>query len=155
VTEKDLFRGPLVSNLRLLSRYGNAGTDAALLQCLAQAVPVDGVSPADLGQRTLNNPSNPVFRMHVFHLLAIGRLSFDPRLRPLDDRTILFPQGVIAWDPFDSVWAPNGCSTGGPSVWSASSQPIGSCSGSRWTTVRSRWWRARMPVPWVNPGFRS
>jgi hypothetical protein len=65
-------------------------------------------------------------RMHVFHLLAVGALSFDPRQEPISDQTLIYPGGVITWDPFDSVWAPNGCSTGGPGVWSANSPPTAS-----------------------------
>jgi hypothetical protein len=126
VTEKELFCGPLVSNVRLLSRYAHTGADPALLEDLIRAVPPAGVSLFDLGQRVGNDPLGPQFRTLVFHLLATGRLSFDPRLRSLDDQTLLFPQGVISWDPFDSVWAPSGSSMGGPSVWSACSRPIGS-----------------------------
>ena len=126
VTEKELFCGPLVSNLRLLGRYTNAGTDDPLSERLAEIVPASGISIIELAARARIDPQNPLFRMHAFHLLATGRLSFDPRLRPLDDQTLLFPQGVISWDPFDSVWAPSGSWTGGPSVWSACSQPIGS-----------------------------
>ncbi|MGA2619386.1 MAG: TnsA endonuclease N-terminal domain-containing protein [Thermoguttaceae bacterium] len=126
VTEKELFSGPLVSNLRLLGRYANAGTEESLSEQLAAIVPVAGISLVELALRADTDPSSPLVRMHVFHLLAVGRLSFDPRLRPMDNQTILFPQGAISWDPFDSVWAPSGSWTGGPSVWSASSQPIGS-----------------------------
>jgi len=126
VTEKELFSGPLVSNVRLLGRYVNVGTDEAFSEQLATLVPAAGIPLVELAARTSTAPASPLFRMHVFHLLAIGRLSFDPRLRPLDDQTLILPQGAISWDPFDSVWAPSGSWTGGPSVWSANSQPIGS-----------------------------
>jgi hypothetical protein len=126
VTEKELFSSPLVSNLRLLGRYANVGIDGALAERLIACVPTAGISLAELAARSGTDPASPLMRMHVFHLLAAERLSFDPRLRPLDDQTLLFPQGAISWDPFDSVWAPSGCWTGGPSVWSACSQPIGS-----------------------------
>ena len=33
--------------------------------------------------------------MHVFHLLAVGDLSFDPRLEPISDQTLIYPGGVI------------------------------------------------------------
>jgi hypothetical protein len=59
-------------------------------------------------------------RVHVFHLIANGRLCLDPTQRTIDDQTLLYPEGVITWDPFASVWAPSGCSTGGPGAWSAS-----------------------------------
>jgi hypothetical protein len=126
VTEKELFSSPLVSNHRLLSRYASIGQDEILSERLIRTVPAQGVSLAELAVVVDHEPSSPELRVHVFHLLAVGRLSFDPRLRPFDDQTLLYPQGVISWDPFDSVWAPSGSWTGGPSVWSASSPPIGS-----------------------------
>ena len=126
VTEKELFSGPLVSNLRLLGRYANVGADEAFCEQLVEFVPAAGISLARLAARAGADPSDPLVRTHVFHLLAIGRLSFDPRSRSLDNETLLFPQGANSWDPFDSVWAPSGSWTGGPSVWSANSQPIGS-----------------------------
>jgi hypothetical protein len=126
VTEKELFSSPLVSNQRLLGRYASIGTDEALSERVASVVPTQGISLAELAALVGTEPSSPQLRVHVFHLLAIGRLTFDPRLRPFDDQTLLYPQGAISWDPFDSVWAPSGSWTGGPSVWSASSQPIGS-----------------------------
>ena len=59
-------------------------------------------------------------RMHVFHLLAKGRLSFEPYKRPLDDQTLIFPGGHTSWDLFDSLWAPSGSSMGEPGGSSAS-----------------------------------
>ena len=82
-------------------------------------VPSDGIEISEL--LSGGDPAQRAYlRMHVFHLLAKGRLSFDPYQRPLDDQTLIFPGGVISWDPFDSLWAPSGSSTGGPGGSSAS-----------------------------------
>ena len=34
-------------------------------------------------------------RMHVFHLVAVDDLSFDPRQEPISDQTLVYPGGVI------------------------------------------------------------
>jgi hypothetical protein len=122
VTEKELLQGPLLSNVQLVGRYRQATTDPVLLQTIQRSVCEHGVPLADLCRQADQSDSTRA-RMHVFHLLAVGDLSFDPRQEPLSDQTLIYPGGVITWDPFDSVWAPNGCSTGGPGVWSANSPP--------------------------------
>jgi hypothetical protein len=116
LTEKQLLAGPLVRNLRLLTRYRLVGTDEGLLTALETSVPCQGATLAALSDRRDVRMTTTEIRLYIFHLLAVGRLSFDPRSRPLDDETRIFPGGVVTWNPFDSVWAPNGCSTGGPSV---------------------------------------
>lgn len=113
VTEKELFHGPLLDNVRLLNRYRQGRFDLTLLEQLLLQIPSGGIglsgllSGDDLAHRAYRS-------MHLLHLLAGARLSFNPCERPFDDQTIVFPGGVISWDPFDSVWAPSGCSTGGP-----------------------------------------
>ncbi len=112
VTEKELLGGGLLSNLRLLNRYRQACLDREVLDDLEARVPAAGIKLATLlSAPDFEDADN--LRVPVFHLLATGRLSFDPRARPLDNQTIIFPGGVISWDPFDSVWALSGCSTGG------------------------------------------
>ena len=125
VTEKELLQGPLLSNVQLVGRYRQATTDPVLLQTIQRSVCEHGVPLADLCRQADQSDSTRA-RMHVFHLLAVGDLSFDPRQEPISDQTLIYPGGVITWDPFDSVWAPNGCSTGGPGVWSANSPPTAS-----------------------------
>ena len=115
-TENELLAGPLVRNLRLLTRYRSVQTDAQILTSLESRVCYEGATLADLSDSHDVRMAAAAVRLHIFHLLAVGRLSFDPRAHPLDDDTMIFPGGVITWNPFDSVWAPNGCSTGGPSV---------------------------------------
>jgi len=119
VTEKDLFQGPLLDNVRMVNRYRQGRMDVNLLERLALQVLPAGIELSGLlSGRDLNNGG--YLRMHVLHLLAAGRLSFDPCTRSLDDQTLIYPGGTILWDPFDSLWAPSGCSTDGPTGSSAS-----------------------------------
>lgn len=119
VTEKELFRGPLLDNVRLLNRYRQGRTEPNVLEQLVLQVPSAGMGLSKL--LSGGDPEQRAYlKMHVFHLLANGRLSFDPFPRPLDDQTLVFPGGVILWDPFDSPWAPSGSSRGGPGGSSAS-----------------------------------
>jgi len=119
VTERRLFQGPLLDNVRLLNRYRRGCVDQRLLEQLVLQVPAGGIElgrllgsdgPAQLGP----------LRMHVFHLLATGQLSFNPCQQPLDESILIFPGGATSWDPFESVWAPSGSVTGAPTGSSAS-----------------------------------
>ena len=122
VTEKELFHGDLLSNLRLLNRYRHACVDSDAVDRLEARVPAAGIEIAALLSSA--KPEDTVIqRVYVFHLLATGRLSFDPGTGPFNDQTILFPGGAISWDPFNSLWAPSGSSTGGSGGSSASSPP--------------------------------
>ena len=125
VTEKQLEPSPLLANTRLIGRYRQAHTDEGLLAELTSHVAKQGIPLGELCQFRTDVDSMLV-RVHVLHLLASGQLSFDPLSKPLDNQTLIYPKGVITWDPFDSVWAPSGCWTSGPGVWSANSPPIGS-----------------------------
>jgi hypothetical protein len=108
VTETELHDGPLLANVRLVGRYRQTQTDSALLQDLELLVCELGTSLVDLS-RSVPQPDLAQVRMHIFHLLATGRLTFDPRKDTIGDQTLIYPKGVITWDPFDSVWAPSGC----------------------------------------------
>jgi len=119
VTEKELFQGPLLDNVRMVNRYRQGRMDVNLLEQLMLQVPPVGIELCRLLSGSDPNSSG-CLRMHVLHLLAAGRLSFDPYRRPLDDQTLIYPGGTILWDPFDSLWAPSGCSTDGPGGSSAS-----------------------------------
>ena len=108
VTETELQHGPLLANVRLVSRYRQTQADSALLQILEQSACKYGTPLATLCRSAQEIDSSYV-RMHVFHLLATERLAFDPRKEAIGDQTLIYPKGVITWDPFDSVWAPSGC----------------------------------------------
>jgi hypothetical protein len=119
VTEKQLFQGPLLDNVRLLNRYRQGHMDPGVLDQLVLQAPSGGIGISGLLSGAA--PAQHAYlRMHVFHLLAKDRLSFDPYQRPLDDQTLIFPGGHTSWDPFDSLWAPSGSSMGGPGGSSAS-----------------------------------
>ena len=119
LTECELRAGPLVRNLRLLARYRVLDVNADLLRLVIQNVPQVGISIGQLVQQVNAKPT--ALRAHLFHALADGRLSLDPTQKPLTNETFVFPAGEIKWDPFESLWAPNICSTDEPIVWSASS----------------------------------
>ena len=112
VTEKELFEGSLLANVRLINRYRQANLNEDDLNRLVHQVPPEGIELSAL-LHGFNPNCHGEARMHVFNLLARGRLSFDPCSEPLDDRTPIFPEGVISWDPFNSPWAPSGSSRGG------------------------------------------
>lgn len=113
LTERELFRAPLLANLRLLGRYRHLSVDAVLVDVLEAAVAGKPRSFADLVQPDgVGTPCDR--RAAVLHLLAIGRLAWDPRVAVLNDLTLVSSGGSLAWDPFDSVWAPSGCATDGP-----------------------------------------
>lgn len=124
VTEEQLFQNPLLNNVRFLNRYRQGRLDADLLGRLVLQVPDCGI---ELSALLCGKDSDHFgcLRMHIFHLLSVGRLSFDPRTRPLDDHTTLFPGGKVSWDPFESLWAPCGSSTGGYGESSANSPMTG------------------------------
>jgi hypothetical protein len=125
VTEKQLFVGHLLSNLRLLNRYRLVCLDTDRLEQLESQVPATGLELSGLLASTDSKGAGNL-RVHLLHLLATGRLTFDPRTRALDDQTTIFPGGTISWDPFDSLWAPSGSSTGGSGGSSANSTPSAS-----------------------------
>jgi hypothetical protein len=108
VTERDLQDGPLLRNVQLINRYRQTQTDPSLLETLERSVCDHGAPLADLCRSEQQHDLSYV-RMHVFHLLANGELAFDPRMKAIGDQTLIYPKGVITWDPFDSVWAPSGC----------------------------------------------
>lgn len=108
VTEKELGGGPLLENLKLVGRYRRAQVEERLLGRLEALVPASGVALSALLGRSGATDAQTA-RIHLMRLLATGQLSFDPQIAPLTDQTLIYPKGVIAWDPFDSVWAPSGC----------------------------------------------
>jgi hypothetical protein len=88
VTEKELLPGPLLSNVQLVSRYRQASTDPTLLLTVQRLVSEQGVPLADVC-RQADQSDLARARIHVFHLLASGDLSFDPRQEPISDQTLV------------------------------------------------------------------
>lgn len=121
VTEKHLLQGPLLRNLRLLARYRHLLADGGLASHIEQGVERQGTLLAEVLSAIKVHVDGGTLRSHIFHLLSVGRLSFDPRKESLGNDTVLFPRGVVTWDPFASVWEPSGFSTDAPIASSASS----------------------------------
>ena len=121
LTEREIRKGPLLANLRLLRRYRHFPAKAQLAEDLAARVPTTGICLGELIHPPTQTEPVPTLYAHVLHLLCVGLLSFDPCARPLDPETVVFPKGAIVWDPFASAWAPSGCSTNGPTAWCANS----------------------------------
>lgn len=123
VTERELFRGPLLPNLRLLGRYRATRHERELLDRLAETV-VD--RPHRAGDLCGQAAETSTIRAALFHLLAVGRLDCDPRMAPLNGDTLVFPGGTIVWDPFVSAWAQSGGLTDATFESSDSRPPIDS-----------------------------
>ena len=126
LTERELFRGPLLANLRLLARYRATAHQARLLKRLTDRVADRPQRAGELAANSGELAQTATIRAALFHLLASGRLDCDPRTAALDDNTLVSPGGTILWDPFDSVWAPSGCSTDAPSGSSGNLRPTAS-----------------------------
>lgn len=124
LTEREIRRGPLLANLRLLRRYRYFPTEARFTEQVVARVSATGIRLGELiGPPT---QAEPAVYPHVLHMLCVGQLTFDPCARPLDPETFVFPKGAIVWDPFALAWAPSGCSTDGPTAWCASPPPTSS-----------------------------
>ncbi|MBI1313083.1 hypothetical protein GC176_17475 [bacterium] len=118
VTELHLSCQPLLDNVRQLSRYSGFQPDCRLIREILDAVPNAGASVRELASH-LNQPDN-VFMWHILHLLATHKINTDLVHHPLNPDSHLYPEGVLEWDPFESVWAPNGSLTDGPGESSVS-----------------------------------
>lgn len=130
LTERELRRGPLLGNLRLLSRYRRLVTDGALLDAILTLVAEQIIPINDVGTRATSADRRDDVRAAVLHLIASGRFDIDPRFEPIADSTLLHPGGSILWEPFDSVWGPSGSRTGEPFGSSGNSVPINSPSST-------------------------
>ena len=119
LTEQELLSGSLPRIVSLIARYRVIRSDASLCDALRRRVPTKGITIGELIERTEADATD--VRTHVYHLLAVEELSFDPSAGALSNDTPVFPKGAVSWDPFDSVWASSSCSTGGPIEWSANS----------------------------------
>ncbi|HEX4131091.1 MAG TPA: TnsA endonuclease N-terminal domain-containing protein [Pirellulales bacterium] len=125
VTERQLFTGPLLANVRLLGRFRRLIVESADLEQVASIVAERPMALDELLRRVADQHSGTTWKAIVLHLIATERLAIDPRL-PLSGDTILYPGGTFSWDPFDSVWGPSGSSTNAPSASSVNWRPTSS-----------------------------
>ena len=126
VTEVELRRGPLLSNLRLLSRYRRLLVEPSLLTMLEELVSAGASTIEKLIQESCRAMQQLDARAALLHLIAIRRLDVDLLSAPISDQSVLSSGGSISWEPFDSVWGPSGSWTDGPSASSANLVPISS-----------------------------
>ena len=130
LTEHELKQGPLLANLRLLSRYRRLVTDAVQLDAILTLVAEQPISINDLCLRLCFAKPPQDMRSAILHLVANDRLDIDPRFEPISDSTLLQNGGSILWEPFDSVWGPSGSRTVAPFASFANSVPINSLSST-------------------------
>lgn len=126
ITERQLFSGPLLSNIRLLSRFRLLHVNPLGLAPLLAAAEAGPITLGSLHRQVAATGDAVLLSTHVWHLTANGRLDLDPLAGPFTNDTLLYPGGTHPWDPFGSVWEPSGCSTNGCFASSGSSAPINS-----------------------------
>ncbi len=123
VTEVELRRGSLISNLRLLSRYRRLIAEPASLATIEESVTAGA---STFGDTLFQFANKTDVRTALLHLIASGRLDVDLLSEPISETSVLYPGGSISWEPFDSVWGPSGSSTDGLSASSANLVPTSS-----------------------------
>ncbi len=119
LTEELLLHSSFFQFLSLIGRYRVIRSDPLLCGIIRRSVPVNGVALGDLVESI--DADVIAIRIHIYHLLAVDELSFDPSASDLNNDTIVFPKGAVTWDPFDSVWASSSCSTDELIEWSVNS----------------------------------
>ncbi|MHC4880781.1 MAG: TnsA endonuclease N-terminal domain-containing protein [Planctomycetota bacterium] len=123
LTEHHVACEPILSNVRVLGRYARLQPDESLVSLIVDELPRDGLQERTLLDRLGEFPETGI-RQHVCHLLAAHRISADLMNQPLTSNIPLYPKGVLTWDPFESVWAPNGSPTDGSGGLSGSPRSI-------------------------------
>ncbi len=126
VTEVELRRGSLISNLRLLSRYRRLITEPAVLKMVEESVTAGATTFADALHQSSTSANKTNIRTALLHLIASGKLDVDLLSEPISETTVLYSGGSISWEPFDSVWGPSGSSTDELSASSANLVPTSS-----------------------------
>lgn len=123
VTERELFGGPLLANIRLLGRFRRVDLPESLFTSIEAFVSQSQTTFCGLLQHFQQDVDESDLRTAVLHLVAAGRIDVNLFAAPISADALLFPGGTIRWDPFDSVWGPSGSATNGRSASSANSVP--------------------------------
>ena len=126
ITEVELRRGSLISNLRLLSRYRRLIAKPAVLAFVEESVTAGASTFGDTLHQSATSANKTDVRTALLHLIASGRLDVDLLSEPISENSVLYSGGSISWEPFDSVWGPSGSSTDGLSASSANLVPTSS-----------------------------
>jgi hypothetical protein len=119
VTERQLHTGPLLANVRLLSRFRMLAAESSLFTAIQNRIQQGPVAVSDLVHNFATDFGSVEIKATLLHLVASAQIDVDPQAGPISDQTLLYPGGAILWDPFDSVWGPNGSSMVEPSASSA------------------------------------
>lgn len=106
LTEKQLVREPLNSNVARLVRFLRSVPNESLLCELKGLVAARDWTAMGLCAAVGHSPD--VVWQCLLHALALGEIEFDIESEELGPSTRLFKKGEQSWDPFESVWAPNG-----------------------------------------------
>jgi len=126
VTERSLFAGPLLANVRLLNRFRRLPVDPLSASRIETAVAQSPLTIGELLYCVATAMDASLAKATILHLIATERLAVDLRHAPISTDTLLYPGGAFLWDPFDSVWGPSGSSTNGCFASSANSVPSSS-----------------------------
>lgn len=122
LTERRLFAGSLLKNVRLLNRFRQLPVDQRRLDgiyaLMAQA-------PMTIQTLASQMDANDIVAQRgiVLHFIAVGRLALDLNAAPISPQSSVY-LGENLWDPFDSVWGPSGSATNGCFASSANSVAI-------------------------------
>jgi hypothetical protein len=114
VTERQLYTGPLLANVRLLSRFRLLAADSRLLTAIRDHIQHGPIAIRDLVRESAADFEPAQVKATLLHLVASGQIDIDPRAGPISDQSLLHPGGAILWDPFDSVWGPSCSLTDAP-----------------------------------------
>src|SRR5205085_1198362 len=79
LTERDLFRGPLLRNVRLLGRFGLVATDPQILTRIESQLVDELVALGVLRRQSAGEQDQARTKAAILHLVANGRLDLDPR----------------------------------------------------------------------------
>jgi hypothetical protein len=123
VTERELWKGSLLNNVRLLNRFRCVSVPMEVTRHAQELVAGQPRILRDLAHKLSEYSPIAIKKTWLLHMAVSGQLDIDPRDAPISDATLFYPRGTIPWDPFDSVWGPSGSLTVGPSGSSASSAP--------------------------------
>ena len=108
ITERELFRSALVSNLRLLGRFRQRTADPEAAARLVDMIRRRPFTVRQILTSLAVSMDGMQIRAVLWHLVATRQLDVDPTIGPLSDDTFIHPEGAILWEPFDSVWGPSG-----------------------------------------------
>src|SRR5581483_7463289 len=94
LNERELFRGPLLRNVRLLGRFGRVAIEPRLLKRIEARLQHESVTLGALLRQSTGKLDPAHAKAAILHLVTRGRLDLDPRTAPISDETLLYPGGT-------------------------------------------------------------